>query len=127
MRAEHPLAKKKLTLEEYLRVEHIQVAPRGRPGGSLDDVLRELGVTRRVARAVPYFMVGLLLVSETDYIITISEKLAQRLAPTLGLVLREPPLSLKPYTLTLLWHPRMDGDPGHRWLREALGKGELAK
>jgi DNA-binding transcriptional LysR family regulator len=27
------------------------------------------------------------------------------------------PLPIPPFTVSLLWHPRMDGDPAHRWLR----------
>jgi hypothetical protein len=24
------------------------------------------------------------------------------------------------FTVSLLWHPRMDGDPAHRWLRTCV-------
>jgi hypothetical protein len=27
------------------------------------------------------------------------------------------PLPIAPFTVSLLWHPRLDGDPAHRWLR----------
>jgi hypothetical protein len=56
---------------------HLQVAPRGKPGGYVDDVLRERGRTRTVARAVPYFLTALQLAGETDYVLTISERLAR--------------------------------------------------
>jgi hypothetical protein len=42
------------------------------------------------------------------------------MAGRLGLRLLEPPLKLPPYTLSLLWHPRMVGDEAHRWLREVV-------
>jgi DNA-binding transcriptional LysR family regulator len=120
VRQDHPLERQRLSLDQFLRLEHVQVAPRGRPGGYIDDVLRERGLERRVARAVPYFMTGLMLTARTDYVLTISERLARSLAPQLGLRILEPPLTLQPYALQLVWHPRMDGDAGHRWLREAL-------
>ncbi|MBN1207272.1 MAG: hypothetical protein JXB05_20475, partial [Myxococcaceae bacterium] len=120
VRQDHPTVKQRLTLEQFLRLQHVQVAPRGKPGGYVDDVLREQGLERRVARAVPYFMTGLMLVARTDYVLTISERLAQRLAPQLGLRILEPPLPLRPYALQLVWHPRQDGDAAHRWLRETL-------
>ena len=28
------------------------------------------------------------------------------------------PLPIVPLTVSLLWHPRLDGDPAHHWLRE---------
>jgi DNA-binding transcriptional LysR family regulator len=110
----------RLTMDDYVRLSHIQVAPRGRPGGYIDRVLAERGAGRRVVRAVPYFMAALLLAAESDCILTISERLARLFAPRLGLRILEPPLPLLPYTLSLLWHPRVDGDAAHRWLRDAF-------
>lgn len=120
VREGHPEVKQRLSLELFLRLEHVQVAPRGQPGGYIDDVLHEHGHERHVARAVPYFMTALMLVSQTDYVLTVSERIARSLAPRLGLRVLEPPLELRPYALQLVWHPRQDRDAGHRWLREVL-------
>lgn len=30
------------------------------------------------------------------------------------------PLPIPEFTVSLLWYPRMDGDPAHRWLRESV-------
>jgi DNA-binding transcriptional LysR family regulator len=96
------------------------VAPRGKPGGHLDDVLRERGLTRTVARAVPYFLNAMQLASETDYVLTISERIAKRYEAQLGLRLLAVPIKLRPYALSLVWHPRVDGDAGHRFLRNVF-------
>lgn len=120
VRQGHPAAARRFTLEQFVATPHIQVAPRGLPGGYLDDVLRERGLTRKVARAVPYFVTALQLVAETDYVLTISERIARRYAAGLGLALLEVPLKLRPYALSLVWHPRLDADPGHRFLREVF-------
>jgi DNA-binding transcriptional LysR family regulator len=120
VRRGHPATKKRFTLEQYVRLPHIQVAPRGKPGGYLDDVLRERGLSRTVARAVPYFVTALQLAAETDYVLTISERIAIRFAASLSLELLEVPVKLRPYALSLVWHPRMDGDPAHRFLREVF-------
>lgn len=120
VREGHPRVGKRMTLDDFVRLQHVQIAPRGQPGGYLDDTLRAHGHTRHVARAVPYFLTALHLVAETDYVLTVAERLARSLAPRLGLRLLEPPIELRPYALNLMWHPRVDGDPAHRWLREAL-------
>ncbi|HEY8210530.1 MAG TPA: LysR family transcriptional regulator [Myxococcaceae bacterium] len=120
VRKGHPLAGKRLTLEQFVQRPHIQVAPRGAPGGYLDDVLRERGLQRNVARAVPYFLTALQMAARTDHLLTISERVAAPMADSLGLKLLEPPLPLRPYALSLVWHPRFDGDAGHRFLREAF-------
>lgn len=118
----HPAVKKRLSLDQFLSLDHIQVAPRGKPGGYIDDVLAERGLSRRVTRAVPFFLAALHLTAHTDHVLTISERIARVMAPSLGLQIFEPPLPLRPYALKLVWHPRFDGDPGHLWLREALAQ-----
>ena len=88
----------------------------------MDDVLRERGLERTVARALPYFVTALTLTAETDYVVTVSERIAKALAPGLGLKILEVPVPLRPYALSLVWHPRFDGDEGHRFLREVLAR-----
>jgi DNA-binding transcriptional LysR family regulator len=117
---------RRLTLEDFVRLPHIQVAPRGLPGGYVDDVLRERGLERRVARAVPYFLTALELAARTDYLLTVSERLARAAAARLRLRLLDPPIALRPYALSLVWHPRFDGDGEHRWLREAFVRAAAA-
>jgi DNA-binding transcriptional LysR family regulator len=118
LRRGHVAAKGRLDLETFLSLDHVQVAPRGRPGGDLDDVLAQRGKRRRVTRAVPYFLSALQLVSESDAVLTISERIATRLASKFDLVVLETPVALRPYALSLLWHPRQDSSPEHSWLRQ---------
>ena len=120
VRNDHPAIARRLSLEQFVRLSHIQIAPRGKPGGYIDDVLRERGLSRSVARAVPYFVTALQLTAQTDYVLTVSERIARQLAPTFGLKIFEVPISLRPYALSLVWHPRFDGDAGHRFLREVF-------
>lgn len=120
VRESHPTVGKRLTLEEYVSLEHIQVAPRGKPGGYVDDALRERGLERRVARAVPYFVTALQLAAQTEYVLTVSERVARELAPSLGLRVLDCPLALRPYALSLVWHPRFDGDAAHGYLRDVF-------
>lgn len=120
VRTGHSAVRERLSLRQYVSLPHVQVAPRGQPGGYLDDMLADLGLQRQVVRAVPFFLAALLLTSQTDYILTIPERIARVVAPQFGLRLLEPPLALRPYALKLVWHPRLDSDAGHEWLREAL-------
>ena len=119
-RKEHPVVGSRLSLQQFVRLPHIQVAPRGKPGGYIDDVLHQRGLQRQVARAVPYFVTALQLAAQTDYLLTISERIARKLGPGLGLQVFEVPVELRPYALSLIWHPRFDGDAAHRFLREVL-------
>jgi len=120
VRRDHPTVHARLTLERFVRLDHVQIAPRGRPGGYVDELLAERGLARRIWRAVPYFQVALAMVAASDAVLTVSERIARQQADALGLVVLEPPLPLEPFTLSLVWHPRFDGDPAHAWLRDQL-------
>lgn len=123
-RAAHPtLAQASaLTVDQLVALDHVQIAPRGRPGGYVDDQLARLGLARRVARAVPYFQTALAMTARADYLLIVSERLALQAAPQLNLRVFEPPeaLDLKPFALSMVWHPRFDGDAAHQWLRATL-------
>jgi len=120
VRRDHPMVGDRLTLDQFLSLPQVQVAPRGRPGGIVDATLAQQGRTRHVSRAVPFFLSALLLVSESDAVVTLPERVARTMEERLRLKVLAPPLHLPPYTLSLVWHPRLDGDPAHRWLREAV-------
>lgn len=119
-RKHHPTIGKRLSLDEFVGHAHIQIAPRGKPGGYIDDVLRTQGLERKVARAVPYFMTALQLAGQTDYLLVLSERIAARFAPMFDLIIHEVPLELRPYGLSLIWHPRFDGDKAHQFLRDVF-------
>lgn len=120
VRKEHPVARTGLNLSQYGAMPHVLVAPRGSPVGIVDRLLAEHGIRRRVARSVPHFLVAPFLVADSDAVVTMSERMAQRISPLLDLAVLEPPLTLPHYTLTMAWHERHDGDPAHRWLRDLL-------
>jgi DNA-binding transcriptional LysR family regulator len=120
MRKGHPLAKKRLTLDRFCAASHALVAPRGKPGGYVDEALAKLGRSRRVALAVPHFLVAPHVLVETDLVVTLAERVAKTFAGMLPLVMAEPPVELSGFTMVLAWHERTASDPAHAWLRRAL-------
>lgn len=118
VREGHPRARR-MTLDDYLALDHIVVAPLGRPS-QVDAVLAGRGLARRVRRVVPYFLTGLLMAAESDDVLTVSDRAAHALAPRLGLRVLDAPLRLEPYGLNLLWHPRLEHEPANAWLRDVF-------
>ncbi len=122
-RAGHPaLAGGTLSLDDYTALPHAFVAPRGSPGGVVDDALEGLGRSRRVAVAVPHFLVVPHLVGASDLIATMGERLARTYAALMPLAVVEPPLPLPRFSNVLRWHDRWHHDPGHAWLRGLLAE-----
>lgn len=116
VRKDHPRVARRLSLDAYLALEHVVVAPLGRPS-HVDHVLAQSGRERTIRAVVPYFGAALHLVAATDYVLTVSETAARAVAGLLPLRIVEPPLALPSYSVNLLWHPRLDNEPASEWLR----------
>lgn len=120
VRNTHPLAQGEVTLARFLACEHLDVARdagRGR-AGPLDAALTAIGQTRQVRTRVGGFGAALALVAASDLVACVPERHTATLRA--GLVTFELPLALPALTISLLWHPRMEGDAAHRWLRQCV-------
>ena len=58
------------------------------------------------------------LARDTDLIASVPERYIT--VPPRGLYCFELPVTLPPFTVAMLWHPRQDADLAHRWLRACL-------
>jgi len=124
VRRGHPTVKRKLSLETFLTLRHVQIAPAGAPGGPVDDALAARGLARRVAVRTQSFLAGPLLVARTDFVITAPRGVIEPLAETLGLRTFALPLDVPGFRIAAGWHPRAHDDPAHRWFRSVVkGKG----
>jgi DNA-binding transcriptional LysR family regulator len=88
------------------------------PRGVVDETLASHGLERRVARTVSSFLVAPHLLVDTDFVLTISRRMAELIAPRLGLVQRKPPVAPDGFTIRLAWHRRHHEDAEHRFVRE---------
>ncbi len=122
LRKGHPMAKRKWTIEDYARVDHVGISIFGDAGSELDAQLARAGVKRRLALVTPHFIGALAAVSRTDMATTLSRVFARAFADHYGLVLKEPPLSSLDLDLTLVWSQVRDADPVLTWLRKVIGE-----
>jgi DNA-binding transcriptional LysR family regulator len=122
VRRGHPLAEGELTVERFAAARHAFIAPRGTPGGVVDDLLASMGLARRTVLIVPSFLVVPHVVAATDLVVTLPARFAHTFAALLPLVVLPHPISPPGFTMSAIWHERMDGDPGHRWLRKVVSE-----
>jgi DNA-binding transcriptional LysR family regulator len=116
-RAGHPGLKRRPTLAQFCKLEHVIVSLDG-PGfrAVTDDALAEAGLTRRVVLSVPHFLFMMKVLASTDLV----AMLPSRLVDTPALRAVEPPIEVPGYEMAMLWHERSHRDPAHRWLREYI-------
>ena len=115
---DHPFAGAAPTPQAYADAGHIFVLRRGLMSGRIDDAMRALGLERRLVTIVNGFATAIALARTTGLVATVPERHTEGLRRDLFCFVL--PVETPPFTLSMLWHPRMDGDLAHRWLRGAL-------
>jgi DNA-binding transcriptional LysR family regulator len=118
VRPGHPLSRGKVTAARYAGGQHINVSRRGLDKGPVDAALAAAGLTRAVATIVGDFASALALARTTDLIATVPERHTGNLRT--GLASFALPVAVPEIAVSLLWHPRLDADPAHRWLRACV-------
>ncbi|HEX5683458.1 MAG TPA: LysR family transcriptional regulator [Ideonella sp.] len=115
VREGHPLSKGAITPARYAAARHVCISRRGVDKGIVDEALASLGLERDIAAAVGGFAAALALARSADLVASVPERHTGDLRA--GMHVFALPMPVPPITVSLLWHPRMDGDPAHRWLR----------
>lgn len=115
VRKGHPLCRGEITASRYAGGRHIMVSRRGLDKGPIDEALKPLGLVREIATVVAGFSTALALARASDLIASVPERHTGNLRTGMfGFAL---PVALPEVTISLLWHPRLQADLAHRWLR----------
>ena len=121
VRDDHPLLPGPITPERYASHGHVAASRRGAWEGPVDEALRDLGLRRRVIAVVPGFLDALAIARRSDLIALVpSSCVRHEGAEARGIVCFDIPVRTPELTISMMWHPRLDADPGHRWLRQKL-------
>lgn len=118
VREGHPLSEGEITAARYAAGQHVLVSRRGLDGGPIEAALEPLELAREVVAIVGGFSAALALVRASDLIVSVPERHTTTLRA--GLHSFDLPFDTPALTVSLLWHPRLDGDLAHRWLRECV-------
>lgn len=118
VRAGHLLARGKVTAERYAGSDHVAVARRLLERGPIDTALRELGLQRRIPAVVGGFATALAIAQRSDLVATVPFHHCGVLLA--GMHTFALPVAMPPIRVSLLWHPRLDADLAHRWLRTCV-------
>ncbi len=116
--AGHPLANGNMTPARFAAGRHVVASRRGRESGPIDDELARLGLRREVAALVDGFATALALARSSDLIATVPERHTAALRT--GMATFPVPVPVAEIAIAMQWHPRMDADPAHRWLRQCV-------
>ena len=109
-----------LSLKQYLAAHHIVVATYAGVQTIPDKQLAAIGAKRSSCMRVPYFGVALQCLSGTELVLTLTTGMTSVVKRDRRLRLVKAPQELHAFHFLMAWHPRLNTDPRHVWLRQAL-------
>jgi len=111
----HPVDGSKMTADWYAAAEHVLVSRSGSEAHAVDLPFLPGGIQRRVGAVVSGFAAALAVARASDLVATVPDRHTANLRA--GMISFSLPMPTTEFTVSMLWHPRMDADPAHRWLR----------
>lgn len=115
VRQGHPLARGEMSAARYLDSAHVVVSRSGAADTAVELPFLRLDARRPAATVVSGFAAALSLARASDLVATVPDRHTRNLRQ--GMFSFPLPLPTEEFTVSMLWHPRMDADPAHRWLR----------
>jgi len=124
-RKKHPIRSRRISLKQLCAFDHLLIDPTGRSlTGPIDNLLAKQRHHRRVAIAVPSFPILFDILEDDNFIAFVPERILGKRRPAFKLF--ETNVELQPLDVVANWHPRVNGDAQHKWLREILVKATKA-
>jgi DNA-binding transcriptional LysR family regulator len=125
VRTGHPLLAAPVTPERYAACHHVVASRKMTFTGPVDDALQKLGLTREIIAIVPGYPDAMRIAAQSDLVALVPRSgLCGALGsvdPLMrGLSSFELPVHTPEIVISAMWHPRVDADPAHRWLRSTV-------
>jgi len=121
VRLRHPILEGLMTPERYAACGHVVTSRRGASTGPVEDALHELGLRREIVAIVPGFVDALNIARRSDLIALVPRSsIRDGDVTSQGLEGFDLPVATPELAISVMWHPRLDADPAHRWLRQKL-------
>lgn len=117
---DHPVTSHQLSLDDFTRYPHVVVVILAGEQTMVDRRLSDLGRHRPVGLRVPYFSAAPLALPGTELIATLPRWTASQYADDPAYRIADAPPEIQSFLYGVAWHPRVDGDAAHQWLRSML-------
>jgi DNA-binding transcriptional LysR family regulator len=112
-----PLAAGDFGISDFRAATQALVVVKGTGHGIVEEQLARAGIQRPGRLQLPHFDAVPYIISESDLVVTVTEKLAEATRERFGLAVHEHPLPFPEIPINLFWHRRYHRDAGNRWLR----------
>lgn len=115
VRRGHSLCNEEINPARYAAGRHIGISREGLEMSPIDEAINAIGLERDIATIVGGFSTAVAMARASDLITSVPERHTGNLRA--GMHTFTLPFTTPEFTISLLWHPRFQADPVHRWLR----------
>ena len=121
LRADHAIRDERLSLKQFVDLEHAVVRASGRSQEIVERYLRKRKIVRKVALLTPHFMSLPMIIAQSDLIATVPHAAAMYYSKAVNnvrsvmLPFDSPKIELKQH-----WHRKFQNDPKSRWIRSIV-------
>ena len=121
MNKSHNLSKeKRLSIEQYLSSKHLRVAPHDAPTAPIDRSLSQLNLEREIFVRIDLITMAPLILKNSDLLLTLPSKTAQRMAKNYGFIIADLPIELEKRQTKLIWHNELSSHPSFDWIKKQI-------
>lgn len=124
-RRDHPIIGDALSLDDYLTASHLLVSIKEDMVGRVDKLLAAQELSRRIAISIPHFLVAPAILSRTNLVATLAERVADAFASNQNLKIFPCPLPIDGFSIFMRWHQSTGKCATHIWLRAILAEVAL--
>lgn len=117
----HPHLHRGLTVADYADLGHVIASLRDRDFATpVDTAVKALGYRRKVVVSASSFLSVIDIVSTTDLVALVPERLV--VGRNDKLTIMEPPFPVEGFSVGMVWHERTQDHVGQRWVRDAIAQ-----
>jgi DNA-binding transcriptional LysR family regulator len=109
-----------ISLKRYAEANHVVVSLHDSMQAFPDKRLLRLGIKRKAKLKVPFFLAALESAESSSLIATVPRRFAEKYAKHLQVRVVAAPPELGRYEYWMAWHPRLNTDSAHQWLRREV-------
>ena len=120
VREAHPLNVRQVSLAQYLKYRHVVVAVVTGQQTLVDRPLSDLSLKRQAGLSLPFFAPAVAAVANSNLILTAPRRIAHFMSRHSRVRIMGAPREIKGFHYDMMWHPRLDDDPAHRWFRDQV-------
>ena len=113
----HPFKRRTMTLDDYLKSEHVSVETQPKQQNLIDRSLAEAGLRRKVVLHLPYIITSVLALKDTDLVLTTPARVVKEVLGRYDVRQIAAPGLISAIQYSMVWHPRLEREELHAWFR----------